>query len=638
MFYQIPYRKNCGLRFIGNLPANEGDLVWTDGNVIFGHVPRKGSHFIPVHQSSFPVEGFLDFKGFVSQSGIFHYYKDFIADNWIVNNEDNFKHGTEILDGQRVIDAIITDDNDFFVAKEGFFLKNQTRSWRNPLWYSDITFNTKVSDLQDIVNGICPFSVLGQFNYGAGKTLYLGPQDYLGEDKNDDIVITKNDIVFSRFNLKTFADLTVDEALSVRDKIMAQSVKEGFNLINTDTPPDSFIASVFARPLAFNINQNGDWDALIYSSAYGFCFPYFSFDYSMFTGSFPNGEDKVFSENLIDCLNLFERQVFTNRIIPLDFERYPNFIGETKDDEDNYLPEYKQYILDKCAYYVPKARFKHNLWFPALFTASILFKVHNGSIIDILRTFSGGGIYNSYLAYLECNETRIVTRNVCKISVDTKNVRKPIEFPIDDNYYFIMNDARFSAIHNSQGEKILDLSGLLGLDFGQTDEYYISCPPSLTIPSVRIIDPFADYWASQWGTSRSYIQNQNTVSFWEFCDIPLLTYKIFSPESVEPSWSPFYVFPDSLQGHCGWLKFRQLRKPISTAYDFFASDNLFSGFFDWFRLKPCFAVLNGGQFLFGLRGYPLYKIDANGNAELLCYELKNFRLNKLKHKAKALDV
>ena len=643
MFYQIPYRKNCGLRFIGNLPVSEGDLVWTDGNVIFGHIPRKNTPSIPVEQPAFPVEGFLNFQGFISQTGNYHYRKNFIVDNWIVNNKDNFIHGSETQDGQRIIDALITDNNDVFIAKEGFYLKNQTAIYHHPLWNITRIIPEKADSLQDELNRRYPFASLYRIRCGAGDTFHLGPQNYLGNDKNDDIVILKNDIEIDRLNLKSFADLTVDEALSVRDKIMAQSVKEGFNLMNPDIPPDSFIASVFARPLAFNIKSNGDWDALITTSAYGFCFPYFSFDYSMFTASFPNGENEVFSENLNSCMTFFEQSVFEAKHIPIEIERYPVWTGDKTDNDGNFLPEYQQYILDKCAYYIPRARFRHNLWMPALFNASFLFKLHNGELVDTLREYSGGGISTDNLECVECDETQMIrafdsTQYRHRIRVDTKDIRKStIEFPIDDNYYFVMNDARITAIHNNQGEKILDLSELQNLDFGLTSEYYVNCPPIFGIHYIKDSNVYS--WASRWGVDVETILNSRPRFFAEVGGSSSLIYKIYSPDAVQPELDTIYIVPDFLQGHCGWLHFRRLKLPVSTTYDLYVDNmgNLFNGYFDWIRIKPCFAELKGGQFLFGLRGYPLYKIDAQGNAKKIGEELKNFRLNTLKHKSKAFD-
>ena len=40
---------------IGNYPVNPGDTVWTDGNVVYGHVPPKGGGMIMQNKSGYPI-------------------------------------------------------------------------------------------------------------------------------------------------------------------------------------------------------------------------------------------------------------------------------------------------------------------------------------------------------------------------------------------------------------------------------------------------------------------------------------------------------------------------------------------------------------------------------------------------------
>ena len=66
MYYQTRIRKIYSgggaidvqgkkLSFIGNLPVQEGDIVWTDGNVIFGHANIGDTPLISINAGGIPV-------------------------------------------------------------------------------------------------------------------------------------------------------------------------------------------------------------------------------------------------------------------------------------------------------------------------------------------------------------------------------------------------------------------------------------------------------------------------------------------------------------------------------------------------------------------------------------------------------
>lgn len=99
------------LSFVGNNPAQAGDTVWTDGRVIFGHIPIRGSVLNPPSESGIPIiandinNDASNTHGYFNDKGTFKKYK-IADDSWIVNNQKTFKHG-----GDAVIDAEITINN-----------------------------------------------------------------------------------------------------------------------------------------------------------------------------------------------------------------------------------------------------------------------------------------------------------------------------------------------------------------------------------------------------------------------------------------------------------------------------------------------------------------------------------------------
>ena len=105
------------LQFIGNFPAKAGDYVWTDGNVIFGHIPQKASAlpYIPAASSGIPI--LLDDRlGYFSTGGN---WVDFpIAQyDWIANNQKVFFGGIEEEHKLITLDAVASDSNDILTTK-----------------------------------------------------------------------------------------------------------------------------------------------------------------------------------------------------------------------------------------------------------------------------------------------------------------------------------------------------------------------------------------------------------------------------------------------------------------------------------------------------------------------------------------
>ena len=95
------------LSFIGYLPVEVNDTVFTDGTVIFGNAKVKGGHnFSGEIASGIPVIS-EKMKGYFKPNG--NYKKTYIAGKkWLVNAKKTYSHDT---DEKEIIDAEIAHDN-----------------------------------------------------------------------------------------------------------------------------------------------------------------------------------------------------------------------------------------------------------------------------------------------------------------------------------------------------------------------------------------------------------------------------------------------------------------------------------------------------------------------------------------------
>ena len=98
------------LTFIGYMQVQEGDTVWTDGSVIFGNVPPKGQSPPPIPMNGIPIaiidENGDELKGKVVRIGTIRRY-NIVTEDWFVNDDEFFQHGTDFIDNQKVIEAEI---------------------------------------------------------------------------------------------------------------------------------------------------------------------------------------------------------------------------------------------------------------------------------------------------------------------------------------------------------------------------------------------------------------------------------------------------------------------------------------------------------------------------------------------------
>lgn len=607
------------LSFIGFLRVNVGDSVWTDGRVIFGHSSPKSDSLITDNPKVVPVLDDSELRGFFKLNGD---YKDYpiIQDDWIINDLKFFRHGSDSFNDREVIDSEISDDGDLFVVTNGFFRVNHSITYKNHL-YKASYYKTEGHDEEQISERTplpLPHAVYYKTTPFVGGDITLGSD---AEDVDDKILFYKNGVQFDSFSLHSFADSAQSLALSVKDKLMAESFIEQ-NAVNweqqPEPPTDFFIASSYARVTAFHIHKNGDWDALIFASSFGYCFPYLTLDASIFPVSFPNGEDKIADEDLAQCLDNFEYVVFNLHSLPFepDIPRYPLFQGSktvynSVSGRYEYSSDYKNFARDAIAYYIPLARFRRYRWFPVLFNSYMLFKVHNGDIVDTVFSNAGGslGHYNLTYQWSEKNYFRTFPHNL-DFSLDSSDFdfhKIAWDFPLGENWYFSACGLLIHSVFNSETDESFpvtnDLANALVQKFLQA---YFSFPIGWVIDT----DDYAVELA------KTYTITHNPTVFYGYYRLaPSLEYYFVRGDY---SSHVYDVAPiDSYSFLSGWFRIND-----DGSFD----DNLLLNF--------SFCKLTDHSFLIGLHNGSLFKVSSDYSFELITDNLKNFRLRPFKSLAK----
>lgn len=316
------------LIFIGYLPCQVGDWVYTDGNVIFGNAPPKGSPMIFDVPKGVPVLGdtYLlsseqeALRGYFTRNGKYKRY-DVAIDDWIVNSEKKFLHGSETFDRQEIIDADIAEDGGNIIATKGFYENSRflvmyhpaislrdSRTWGG--YWDYVSF-----DMHDYnPHTIIYHSITGEewvevikFS-GSNAEAYWSPictpaaqpiasKQILGSGENIlesiSAKIFINDTQCYTLDFAPYAEDVESRALICAEKLMEQSWDtesyhpyysyEGQSFYVYQHPeekqtislrPDKpFIAHTRAHILTVSVDVNG-FNAIIFATSYGFCFPY----------------------------------------------------------------------------------------------------------------------------------------------------------------------------------------------------------------------------------------------------------------------------------------------------------------------------------------------------------------------------
>ena len=587
------------LQFIGYLPVEAGDTVYTDGNVIFGNAPPKGAPPTVYEQGGIPVlcdedaSGESELRGYFTQGGKFKSYR-IKGNDWIVNDKKNYTHD----EGSDIIDAEIGEDGSVYTATDGFYRKCQAVKYSNHLfqWFH----GTNIPNLAD---STVPYLVhAGVYDF-VGEEITLGAE---ADDINTPVSIYKNGKKVVEFSLKEYATLAEEAALRCSGELMKKSadITQTTGLPQQDVPEnyfkqppppsEPFVALTYARIETFRINPQGDWDAIIFASAYGYCFPYILLDGSVFEATFNDevGAEKTFSEDLVNCVDIAELLAELDHSF-LTFTPYPPFDGEEKVNGE-YTEAYKRYIESKLEYYIPLFRFKHYQWEPVHFDSSFYFHVHNGEIVTVMAAHSGGGDRIEIIR--DWSETAI-NRTYIDFGIPETLESNDWKFPLGDNYFLVGRgfDPKYFCLND---QKIFDFANLPYSNDWATRDY----PALVNRPSH--VDSVAVRRAASGEAPLSHYWHRTIYDFYSY------TAKNMIDNYLKVSDKEIY-YP--------------IRVHVSSDSD--------DGFF---RLNPsCLKVRDG--YLLGYHSFKansrycgLYKIDANGRRAAVGNDFKNFRLRELK--------
>lgn len=611
------------LTFIGYMQVQEGDTVWTDGSVIFGNVPPKGQPPPPIPMSGIPIaiidENGDELKGKVVQIGTIRRY-NIVTEDWFVNDDEFFQHGTDFIDNQKVIEAEIfktQGGKELSVVTEGLYRKNQYVKYLRHLF---VSYHYGV-----------PFTYLGSEAYAVFTNVraYQGEEVTLGvtsDSINQTAKVYKDNKLVEEIDLKPYADFISEKCWNVERQLMQLSQNNGANYTRQPAPPQSFIASNYARIVSFRIHQNGDWDAIIFATATGYCFPYALSDGSVLDATFnaTAGATTTFSEALAACVENIELTIFSDNNFPfLQIEKYPTFKG-VKKNGDKYTSEYKNYVENAIVYYIPRVRFKFAVWYPVNFGASCLLRVHNGEIISTMRLHAGGG--NKVRSEYEWNETQKIYYVPHTFSVVSPPEENEWTFPITDNFYCAGVGNKIQSVCDETNNVVIDLENLK-LNVGEYLE--VSYP----------LDNYYDHEDSQ----KMILAERTGLDYRAFREsfvaLPEPEYLIYDKDGT--SWEKFWTFSsiNTLIPQGGENKNKEIFSNycpnLQNQEDYFFMD----GFFDrksddgFFRFNPCLAKLTNTKYLFGVHGGEIFA--EQNNSWVRGNKLKNFRLRELKNFSKA---
>ena len=508
----------------------------------------------------------------------------------------------------------------FFVT-DGFFRKNQNKTYKNRIGVSRVLcaygnqFLWEWSDRNPPKRKYeinAPWFILYRRDIQDGSELFYGFDD---TDPNRNycdqpLLFFKNTTQIADFSLKPFADTAEELAWTIEPKIMANSDTDTSAIsIEQCSPPDSFIAAKYARIVAMHISKNGDWDAVISASAYGYCFPYIAFNASLFMHTFPNDEDKVYSDELADCV-YYIGYIIKHGFSPINIEEYHRFIYDPSWSDALFMAELKKYVLDAIAYYIPRVRYKYKLWQPNIFNSFVVTRVHNGDIVDVIFSKVGGG--NVFpAAWSEWNERRrsdwIEYRNFV---VDSQITKKQWTFPLNDQFSFRADGIDIKSIfekdeHNEE-HNIVDVNkqmraALHGtLSFSECNFNF----PSYIADSDNHVDPKAVELCLQEEADPTEI-----IGYYQPGIHPEYTVK---QSEVEFTFSGNPFAQDENMYLDAWYRNTQ---PFNESVG----------------LQYMFAKLNADSYLLGIRNGNLLKINSNGDFKVVLTNLKNFRLCKMKN-------
>lgn len=261
------------LIFIGNLPCQVGDWVWTDGTVIFGNVPPRSTPLL-TNEGGIPVLG-DNLSGYFTRQGNFKEYK-VKQDDWIVNSKYHFFHNT--YSDENIIDAYVKDDGTQIIATGGIYRNSRVYNQSDYIdWPGDVVVriwkpNPKYKDIW-MGKTVVSEQILGSSNF-PNQTL---PTKLFvnGEEK-------------LTIDLSIYANDVESRAMKCTQSIMQNSYKDsdtqhcftpemialGYTgSLSRPLPDQPCIVYTVAQVLSCNGDKNA-LNGIVSVATYGYCFPY----------------------------------------------------------------------------------------------------------------------------------------------------------------------------------------------------------------------------------------------------------------------------------------------------------------------------------------------------------------------------
>ncbi len=266
MFYQTTVKsvtaggvidvQGKSLSLIGNKLVRVGDLIWTDGNVVFGHTPIRGGGILHAEPSGIPVLA-DDLRGYFNLSGDYKPY-NIKGDTWIVNDKKIYAHDNNAAE---IIDAEIADDGKILTVEK--------------ITQGDGELNAGVFDKFYSREGMV-FVAWGSGSIYDSGGVYSGDALKDSDFCSDDGVISRNCTLIIKANGEPIQTIDVyrehikpyEEAEDKRiakhlqDGLLSYSVSDKW-VTETNVEPLEWHYGTRARIDDFRISSNGSWHMLL---------------------------------------------------------------------------------------------------------------------------------------------------------------------------------------------------------------------------------------------------------------------------------------------------------------------------------------------------------------------------------------
>lgn len=275
------------LRMIGNLPVKAGDRVWTDGRVVYGHVPIRPQANPPTHKPGYPWSCDAHYAGAYTESGIKIDAADNVeplrskSSNWMYTDKNGvytYTTGSANPSAQRFDAKDSSFYLDMLVTKDTVYTAEFTNE-KAPLWgrnsdafdySSDIglsVYNFYLSEASDYTPEKPSFTL----HWDKGARVYA----------NMGVRIRKNGVVSRLVMLEDY--LIVLDALKeiyTSYDVYDSEIEKRYNWKGTIegtyyTDVNIWVSAVLVQVLNFHFtDENGSWEMILAMQTQGCVAPH----------------------------------------------------------------------------------------------------------------------------------------------------------------------------------------------------------------------------------------------------------------------------------------------------------------------------------------------------------------------------